>query len=405
MYELRLPANSELRVGDTVAVSGTGAVPWRISQQDQQLVVTTGLPGNVVPGTQWTPITVDPALAQQDWVASASSASGNVLAAAVRNGGIYVSRDGGTSWVRSNAPATNWGALAMSPDGGHLVAADRTGRLYTSADGGASWTVRTGSNRYWGGVFISADGQRIVAMETGGSIHLSNDGGASFTAVPGTANTDWRRVAGSATGDRLVAVASLYDGDPARQGVYVSEDAGQTWTRRTTTGSPAPTGNWSFVAASHDGMRMAAIDNGAYPWISADGGATWQMRFSYSNWADVAVSGDGRVVMALEPRDDPKGYTGYTFVSPDGGGDIWHWYGENRWYSTVAMSFDGNNMLVGDAGPNGSGGLLYTSRGNRTSLGPVGSLAAAQAASIELRYEGDGRFSVLRQSGGPFSIR
>jgi len=150
---------------------------------------------------------------------------------------------------------------------------------------------------------------------------------------------------------------------------------------------------------------MAVIDNGNYPWVSSDGGATWRMRFSYSNWTDIAVSGDGNVVSALEPRDDSRGYTGYVFVSPDGGGDTWNWYGENRWYRGVSLSFDGNWIVVGNAGPNGVGGRLYTSQGNRTSYGAIGSIAGGAGQTVEVTYQGGGRFTISAQAGGAFTIR
>jgi photosystem II stability/assembly factor-like uncharacterized protein len=401
-----LPAEGCLQAGDRVRVTGQGSAAWRLAQNPLQYVETVGLPGNVTPGTAWTPRTVDPAAPLQNWTATASSASGNRIAAAANGGGIWVSQDGGASWVRSNAPTADWSALSMSPDGSRLAATQRNGLLYTSSDHGLTWTARTATAQSWTGVHISEDGQRIAGVVNGGSVLLSTDGGASFTAVPGTGNTDWRGISGSASGMRLVAVASFYAGDAARQGVYVSEDGGQTWSRPAITdAADPPTGNWTFVAASHSGMRMAALDNGGFPWVSNDGGRTWNIRFGFSNWSGVAVSGDGNVVSALEPRDDVNRHTGYVFVSPDGGGSTWNWYGENRWYRAVSLSFDGHWIAVGDAGPGGSGGLLYTSQGNRTSAGTLGSITGGPGQMLEVTYQGNGRFTVSGSAGGPFTIR
>jgi BNR/Asp-box repeat len=348
---------------------------------------------------------VDAAAPAQNWSALASSASGNRIAAAVNGGGIHLSVDGGATWTRSNAPSAAWTAVAMNPEGTRLAAVAGGGLLYTSADGGMTWTPRTSTGRAWTGVFLSDDGQRIVGTVVYGAIHVSTDGGASFTESAGTAGASWRSVAGSGDGLRLLAVAANDSGFQARQGVYVSLDGGVTWTRRNVTGPTPPTGNWTYAAASANGQRMAAIDNGGNPWVSDDGGTTWSMRFGYSNWSGLAVSGDGSVVSALEPRDDTYGHTGYVFVSPDGGGATWNWYGENRWYRAVSLSLDGNWIVVGDAGPNGSGGRLYTSQGNRTSGGTLGSITGGAGQMVEVIYQGNGRFGISASSCGPFTIR
>jgi photosystem II stability/assembly factor-like uncharacterized protein len=292
----------------------------------------------------------------------------------------------------------------MSADGSRAVAVAANGLLYTSSDGGLTWTARTTTPRTWGGVAISEDGSRIVGVVTAGNIHVSTDGGATFTAVAGAGTADWRSVAGSRDGQRLLAVASLYNGLPAAQGVYVSTDGGATWARRDVTGPTPPTGNWTYAAMSEDGQRMAAIDNGGNPWISDDGGATWTIRFGYSNWSGLAVSRDGEVVAALEPRNDAFHHTGYVFLSPRGG-DTWNFLGENRWYRGVSLSADGNTIVVGDNGLDGTGGRLYTSQGNRTTIGTTGSIGGVAGQMVEVTYQGNGRFTIGSSAGGPFTIR
>ncbi len=402
---ITLPRNEQLQVGDKVRVAGQGTASWRLAQNAEQYVITANLPGNVVPGTVYVARTVDAAAPNLNWAALASSSSGNRLAAAAVLGGIYVSQDGGASWSRSNAPTLGWAALSMSPDGRRLAAVARDGPVYTSDDHGLTWQARASGSRPWSGVHISADGLRIVGVVIGGGIHRSTDGGATFQEIAGTGNTDWRAVSGSESGQRLVAVASLYAGDTARRGVYVSQDGGATWARQAITGATAPTGNWSFVAASGDGARMVALDNGGHPWVSADGGATWNIRFGYSNWSGVAVSGDGSIVSALEPRDDANGHTGYVFISPDGGGQTWNWTGASLWYRAVSLSFDGNWIAVADAGAGGSGGRVLTSQGNRTSGGTLGAISGAATQTIEVTYQGAGQFSVSHHAGGAFTIR
>ncbi|WP_427912541.1 hypothetical protein ACPWT1_18190 [Ramlibacter sp. MMS24-I3-19] len=403
---ITLPPNAALQVGDHVRVTGAGSGQWRLAQNAEQYVVTTNLPGNAVPGTVWT--ARDPAPTPQPWFTSASSASGNRIAAVARPGGIFMSADGGATWSASNAPQARWAGIAMNRDGSRLAAVVAGGLLYTSTNYGATWTARTTAEQPWSSVSISEDGQRIVGLVQGGSIYASTDGGATFTAVPGTGNTDWRSVASSADGQRLLAVASKYVGAAANAGVYVSTDGGATWTRRAVTGPTPPTDNWSYASMSEDGQRMAAIDNGGNPWISDDGGTTWTIRFSFSNWSGLAVSRDGEVVAALEPRDDAGGHTGYVFLSARGAGE-WSFLGENRWYRGVSLSSDGNWIVVGDNGLDGAGGRLYTSQGNRTSGGTLGSITGGAGQMVEVTYQGNGRFTIGTYDrggdNGQFAIR
>lgn len=380
-------------------IAGQSTARWQLAQNASQYVETTALPGNVEPGTTWTARTPDPALPTQNWQATASSASGNRIAAVANPGGIYISADGGATWTRSAAPSASWSWIAMSSDGSKLAAVAANGFLYTSSDYGQTWIARTSTSQNWSGVTLSDDGQRIVGVVDYGAIYVSTDAGATFAPVAGTDGLDWRAVASSANGMRLVAAAARFGDRAAEQGVYISTDGGATWVPRLTTG------NWSYAALSADGMRVAALDNGGYPWTSDDGGLNWYQQFGYSNWSGLAVSGSGQVLSALEPRNDPLGHTGFVFVNRQGGAGDWSGYGDNRWYRAVSLSFDGNWIAVGDTGPNGAGGLLYTSQGNRTSGGTLGSITGGQNDMVEVTYQGNGRFTISGSSGGPFSIR
>jgi hypothetical protein len=288
--------------------------------------------------------------------------------------------------------------VQMSAEG-NRVAAVGAGTLYVSSDYGVTWAART-APAAWASVHMSDDGQRITALG-GGSVYTSVDGGLTFTIVPGTANTDWRAIAGSADGMRLVAAASLYNGDATRQGVYVSTDGGATWTRR------VGNGNWTFAASSADGQRMAVLDNGGTPWVSDDGGATFTSRFSYSGWSGLAISRDGGTVAAQEPRNDTYGHRGYVFISP-GGNDPWEFRAGdlNLTWRGISLSSDGNWFAGADNGVLGTaGGKIYISSGNRTAGGTIGSITGGQGQMVEVTYQGNGRFSVSNYAGGPFTIR
>ena len=71
---------------------------------------------------------------RHNWTAATISADGSTLAATAGGGGyIYVSTDGGTTWVAQTSPGVpNWSALASSTDGSKLIAAAYGGMIYTT---------------------------------------------------------------------------------------------------------------------------------------------------------------------------------------------------------------------------------------------------------------------------------
>jgi len=75
---------------------------------------------------------------------------------------------------------------AQDSDGSHLIAAVYNGRLYTSADGGASWTERQpagATNKNWCAVASDGDGSHLIAAIENEKIYESTDGGASWTEI------------------------------------------------------------------------------------------------------------------------------------------------------------------------------------------------------------------------------
>jgi len=407
---ITLPRNEELRQGDTVRISGQGTARWQLAQNAQQYVVTTNVPGNTVPGAVWTPREPDAAAPNQPWSGTASSASGNRIAAIANPGGVYLSVDGGATWSRTTLPSTTWTQVQMSTDGTRIMAVG-DGALYVSANGGQTWTRRA-ETTYWQAVHASDNGQRIVGISPGTGLLVSTDAGATFAPAAAPTGAGWQSIAGSADGMRLVAGATPYGSVAAAQGVYVSADGGLTWTRRLgdaawQTGGFGP-GNWQFASTSADGLRMAVLDNGGLPWVSGDGGTTWQQTFSFSGWSGLAVSRDGSTVVAQEPRNDSFSHRGYVFINTTGGVGNWSWSAAdlNLTWRGISLSSDGNWIAAADNGVAGStGGKIYTTSGNRTAGGTLGSITGGQAQSIEVTYQGDGRFTVTNVSGGAFTIR
>lgn len=119
------------------------------------------------------------------WQSITSSTDGNKLAAAVLHdtsptsagGSVFVSTDSGNSWTRSGAPTKNWIDIAASADGTKLVGAEYSiyssspfytlGYLYISTDGGATWVVTRSPMENWRSVASSDDGTKLVAASLG----------------------------------------------------------------------------------------------------------------------------------------------------------------------------------------------------------------------------------------------
>jgi hypothetical protein len=307
---------------------------------------STGTVGNTAPGSPCPQPFVHDRYPMRAWLAAAASADGSKLIAAagsykglnfelhgfsnedkigieqwykekvIGTDNLYTSTDAGGTWVARESPR-KWIAVASSADGSRLLAAEVGGRLYTSADSGVTWTPHE-SNRWWIAVSSSADGKKLAAAAMEGQIYISSDGGTTWT--PRATAEYWHSIASSADGTTLVAVTSMFDGMTITKGlkgfIYVSNDSGVTWTRRFTEG------DWFSVAISADGRKMVAAQYLPYsfkyddiervPGIyhSTDAGVTWTdlnvslggKRIDDNTWFSVASSADGSKIVAVDQK-------------------------------------------------------------------------------------------------------
>jgi hypothetical protein len=103
-----------------------------------------------------------------------------------RLGGIYQSRDGGSSWTQrtGNLPAQSIRSLLVDPQG-NLLAATNKG-IFRSQDDGATWqAVNTGirnKNIYF---LTQADKDYLLAGGAAGGVYCSGDGGGTWQLLPG----------------------------------------------------------------------------------------------------------------------------------------------------------------------------------------------------------------------------
>ena len=197
------------------------------------------------------------------------------------------------------------------------------------------------SNRNWRGVASSADGVKLVAIAANSYPHFSTDSGMTWTqGSVSTGPKSWYDVASSADGTKLVAVA-----DGAR--IHTSIDSGATWTEQFGSNSNV---QWRSVASSADGTKLIAAADLDRIYTSADSGITWTVRYNSGNWNGVASSADGTKLVAVED-------TGNIFTSTDSGA-TWtaRMTDQSRNWSSVASSADGIKLVASDYS-----GFLYTS--------------------------------------------
>jgi hypothetical protein len=110
-------------------------------------------------------------------------------------------------------------------------------------------------------------------------------------------NRNWTCVASSADGGKLAATAN-------GGGIYISPDSGATWTRATN-GPNSLSANWVSIASAADGAKLiATAPNIIY--TSLNSGVTWVSNSVPAlSWTSVASSGDGRALAAGAPFAQP----------------------------------------------------------------------------------------------------
>lgn len=200
--------------------------------------------------------------------------------------------------------------------------------IYTSADGGASWTGHNPTPGYpdlWGSVASSADRKKLVAL----------------------AVADANRVA-PATGD---------------SGIYLSADSGDTWQL-----SPAqiPTTNWltwKHSASSADGSKLAALNGHGKIFLSSDSGASWlTANVPKTNWTGIALSADGTKMAACARSICTSTDSGATWTEQPGSPKfLFAGTLQGLFWSSIASSADGNKLVAaGDQGGS-TNQMIYTS--------------------------------------------
>jgi hypothetical protein len=178
-----------------------------------------------------------------------------------------------------------------------------------------------------GWIVAQTNGQVILAG------NLSDSVGATWTARESTRN--WSAVASSADGTKLAA--TVKGGQ-----IYLSTNSGATWTPRATSGP-----SWSSIASSADGTRLVAGvgDNASTAgniYTSTDCGTTWISRATSQQWVSVASSVNGMKLAAVAYVNGTPGI----YTSVIGGTNNWGLHLSGSYGISIASSADGMKLVA-----------------------------------------------------------
>lgn len=253
----------------------------------------------------------------------------------------------------------------------------------------------------WSSIASSADGMRLVAAggqlvaypagrgNPAAPIYVSTNAGATWTKTTAPL-APWQSVASSADGKRLAAVA--YSGL-----VFTSTNGGSTWASN----NPVMGVAWSAVASSADGAKLAIAASGSGIYISANGGATWPSSDAPpTNWASLASSADGSRMVAAQ-LGDYLNANGAIYTSTNSG-TTWSLTTASgaAWFS-VASSADGSRLAAAAFHTNSfEPGLVYLSTNSGLTWAPSG---APPAYWTTVACSADGRKLVAAGSGALYT--
>ena len=173
-------------------------------------------------------------------------------------------------------------------------------------------------------------------------------------------NKNWYSIAISSNGEKLAAVVGgSYSSSTVSGHLYTAWNRGRTWIDRSAQTGSGISGNknWTSVAMSDDGQKLAAVVASGHIYTSSNSGATWTNRSTPTGseiagdkyWISIAMSGNGEKLAAVD--GDSSG--GHIYTSSNSGAK---WadlsivpdsaIGGNRIWRSIAMSDNGDELAA-----------------------------------------------------------
>ncbi len=286
-------------------------------------------------------VELDPANPNTVWVGTGEN---NAQRSVGSGDGVYRSLDGGKTW--KNMGLKDSGHISMiriDPADGNVVYVAAQGPLwspggdrglYKTTDGGKNWQrlleidENTGVNEF---VIDPANPKVIVASSyqrrrhvwtlinggPGSGIHKTTDGGKTWRKITGDLPAgDLGRIGLAMAPSAPNVLYAIIEADAEDQGVYRSEDFGESWEKRSDHMTSSPQYYNELYVDPHNPERVYSVDT--FTHVSQDGGKNWEkVSFKNRHVDDHALW--------IDPRN-----TKHLFIGGDGGvyeswdrGDTW----------------------------------------------------------------------------------
>ena len=213
------------------------------------------------PGAAWTPRDI----ATRAWYAIASSADGSTVFAVTADSGtggrIYRSIDNGVTWV-AVGPTKDFRSISVSANGLVAVALPYNGYPSISIDGGTAWVDQNVSvgMKYYTSAAVSADGSRIYITDPADQTYYSSNNGTSWISLMSFGSQ--QRIATTSDGSKLIGV---------KANVVSTFASGNT----STSAAPSNGQGWNSLAMSADGTKVAGTRSTDGVFVSKDSGQSW----------------------------------------------------------------------------------------------------------------------------------
>jgi hypothetical protein len=259
-----------------------------------------------------------------------SSTNGQYLAVVAANqsnnndyGGIWVSMDYGTTWIKSTAENLYWNAICSDNTGQYLVAGVYGGQIYTSSNYGLNWTIQSSTSGLptsanWSALSFSnnsepssttqyvyasvANGQTSFPYD-GGWVYVSSNRGLAWSIV--NLYTTWGNGIASSSNGKYMYIGALYqpNNNPASF-IYGTDNYGST---TTTPFNNTFEAEWNYVATDSTGKYIVAVNTNKLAtygdintgiWLRTPPNSTWtQIASKALYWTSISILNMGNYLL------------------------------------------------------------------------------------------------------------
>lgn len=286
-------------------------------------------------------VEINPANTNEIWVGTGEN---NNQRSVGYGDGVYKSTDGGKSWRNVGLKQSGHiGQIAFDPRDPEIVYVAALGPLwsdggerglYKTSNGGESWEKLLDIDKFTGvnEFIIDPENPDRIIVSTyeryrrtwavinggpGSAIYRTEDGGKNWNRLVNglpSENIDLGRISFGHTSNVPHKIYAHIEGKEGTTGVYLSEDFGETWNKRSSRGTNDSAYYGELTVDPNDSDHLILIDT--FAWESRDGGRTWgnmgyRSRHSddHAVWFDpqnsehIYIGGDGGIYETWDDGD------------------------------------------------------------------------------------------------------